>query len=168
MPGLRAQLESLVEAELQSAQEGSSSSDLSDRLPPEIPELFSGSTLLQSEVARVSSSAAKPKTGPGAGLDSIRYTLPAPPLSAPLTAWNKALDNASSQLEHQGIRLSNLEMLSKYGANAWRVSNYLVEQEIARLQASTESIRTSTDEVNRERKAKQVSRAPNHADLRRC
>lgn len=122
-------------------------------MPEEVPELFSSNPLLTQELKRVQSKA-KPK--PGQSLDTIRYTLPAPPAKAPLEAWKKALDNAASQLEHQSLRLSNLELMNKYGSNAWRVSNYLVEQEIARLQSTAEQIKDRTEEINRERKAKQL------------
>ena len=146
--GLREQLEALVEAELQAL--APENIDVSSRLPEEIPELFTSSAFLTSELARVSSKAKV------AGLDSARYSLPAPPGTASVDAWQKALDNAGSQTEHQQLRLGNLELMNKYGANAWRVGNYLVEKEIERLQSQTEIIKTKTEEVNRERKAKQV------------
>ena len=80
-------------------------------------------------------------------LDTTRYQLDAPPshLQADLAAWRKSTDNAQAQLEHQGNRcaahcveeagclraahgpcphfarrLVNLELLQKFGANAWR------------------------------------------------
>lgn len=47
--------------------------------------------------------------------------------------------------------------MTKYGANAWRVSNYLTEKEVERLQAQLDVVKRKTEEVNRERKSKQVS-----------
>lgn len=128
--------------------------DITQRLPSELPALFSSSDFLRSELERVSSGA---KPAPGTGLDVQRYSLPAPPSNAPLESWKKALDNAGSQLEHQQLRLSNLELMQKYGSNAWRVANFLVEKEIERLEKQTEEVKLRTEELNRERKARQAS-----------
>ena len=146
---MRERLEGLVEAELQAIP--IQDIDISSRLPELLPDLFTTSSFLSQELERVST-----KTKISGGLDSSRYSLPAPPSHAPVEAYEKALNNAGSQTEHQQLRLGNLELMNKYGANAWRVSNFLVEKEIERLQNQTEVIKTRTEEVNRERKAKQV------------
>ena len=141
-------MEAEVEQELQSIPQDEAS--LAKGLPEELPSLFSTSALLQSELDRVTSNKAVK------GLDSVRYQLPAPPLNAPSAAWQKAIDNAGSQLEHQSARLANLDVMGKYASNSWRVANYLVEKEIERLQTRVENVKNATEEVNRERKAKQV------------
>lgn len=150
--GLREKLEAEIEAEL--AAVPLDDVDISSRLPSELPELFTSSDFLRSELARISSGSKPPR---GTGLDSVRYTLPAPPGNAPEEAWKKALDNAGSQLEHQQLRLGNLELMQKYGSNAWRVANFLVEKEIERIEKQTEEVKLRTEELNRERKARQAS-----------
>ena len=50
-------------------------------------------------------------------LDATRYRLDAPPASRrhDLAAWKTSVDNAHSQLEHQYLRIINLELMLKYG-----------------------------------------------------
>ncbi len=59
------------------------------------------------------------------GIDVARYRLDPPSLTQrnDVDVWQSVLDNARSQLEHQGNRLLNLELLIKYGPNAWRANN---------------------------------------------
>jgi pre-mRNA-splicing factor SPF27 len=148
--GLRDRLEQEIADEL-AQMTNEDKEALSTRLPAELPPLFSDNAFLAAEIKRLQSKA-KAK----GGLDSVRYTLPVPPASAPLEAWNKATNNAASQLEHQKIRLGNLELLNKYGANAWRTNNFLLEKEIERLQRRKEEIVKQTEDLNRSRKANQV------------
>lgn len=150
--GLRERLEQEIADEL-SRMTNEEKEALSSRLPAELPPLFEDNAFLAGELKRLQS---KAKTK--GGLDSVRYSLPVPPASAPLEAWNKAMNNAASQLEHQKIRLGNLELLNKYGANSWRTNNFLLEKEIERLQRRKEEIVKQTEDLNRERKASQVCR----------
>lgn len=53
----------------------------------------------------------------------------------------------------------NLELLQKYGANAWRVHNYQLEQDLATIKKNTEQLRQQILEINRERKADQTQAA---------
>jgi len=50
-------------------------------------------------------------------LDTSRYRLEPPPASKKhdLGAWKACVDNAHSQLEHQYLRIVNLELMLKYG-----------------------------------------------------
>lgn len=50
----------------------------------------------------------------------------------------------------------NLELLQKYGANAWRVHNYQMEAFLNQIQKQTEEYRTKIQNINRERKMEQV------------
>jgi pre-mRNA-splicing factor SPF27 len=52
-----------------------------------------------------------------APLDTSRYRLdpPGPTKRNDFNAWKSALDNAHAQLEHQYLRILNLELLLKYG-----------------------------------------------------
>lgn len=51
----------------------------------------------------------------------------------------------------------NLELLQKYGANAWRVHNYQLESQLKMLQKETEEYREKIREISRERKNEQVN-----------
>lgn len=53
-------------------------------------------------------------------------------------------------------RQSNLALLQNYGANAWRIHNYLLETTSKNLDKSLEELKELTTEVNRDRKNFQV------------
>ncbi|KAF9452524.1 breast carcinoma amplified sequence 2 [Macrolepiota fuliginosa MF-IS2] len=128
---------------------GKPPSSLHPNVPPEV-ELFANNPLLQAELARIE---AKEQFPP---LDSLRYQLPAP-TSTPGTddEWNAAIDNARAQLEHQRIRQTNLTLLQTYGANAWRIHNYQLEQQAKNIEKTLEELKELTVEVNRDRKNSQ-------------
>jgi len=159
--GLRERLEQEIQAELQAVPV--ESIDLSDRIPPPVPST-SASAFLNTELDRVENKKAVPK---GQGLDATRYSLPAPTkgLKASADDWTKAVKNASAQVEHQSLRIANLELLNKYGANSWRVSNFLVEKEIERLDRQKEDVNNAIEEINRERKARQLEAGDQLASL---
>ena len=50
----------------------------------------------------------------------------------------------------------NLELLAKFGPNAWRVHNYQLEGELKQLQQTTSEYRDAVLRINRERKTDQV------------
>lgn len=54
-----------------------------------------------------------------------RYELPAPSSGQKndITAWQECVNNSMAQLEHQAVRIENLELMSQYGCNAWKVYN---------------------------------------------
>jgi pre-mRNA-splicing factor SPF27 len=83
-----------VEKEL--AREPKPPAALHPRVPPPV-ELFKNNPLLQAELKRVEDHEPLPP------LDSSRYQLPAP-IDVTDEEWQKALDNAKAQLEHQRIR----------------------------------------------------------------
>ena len=47
-------------------------------------------------------------------------------------AWEAAVNNAKAQLEHQTLRIQNLELMLKYGPNQWRAHNASLEAAIKR------------------------------------
>lgn len=55
----------------------------------------------------------------------LRYELPAPSSGQKndITAWQESVNNSMAQLEHQAVRIENLELMAQYGTNAWKVSN---------------------------------------------
>ena len=59
----------------------------------------------------------------------------------------------------------NLELLSKYGANAWRIHNYQLEKDLENIKKNTEYLRNQILEINRERKNDQTQAAASIASL---
>ncbi|KAL1661918.1 Pre-mRNA-splicing factor SPF27 [Schizophyllum commune] len=120
------------------------------KVPPEF-ELFKGKPLLKAELTRIESHKPFPS------LDTLRYQLPAP-TSMPATdeEWKKALDNAHAQLEHQRTRQTNVSLLQTYGANAWRIHNYLLETTAKNAEKALEELKEQITDVNRERKNTQT------------
>jgi pre-mRNA-splicing factor SPF27 len=55
--------------------------------------------------------------------------------------WAKACDNANAQLEHQLNRITNLELLLRYGANAWRAQTQLDESLLKQMEGTLQSLR---------------------------
>uniref|UniRef100_A0A8B9HYZ3 Pre-mRNA-splicing factor SPF27 n=1 Tax=Astyanax mexicanus TaxID=7994 RepID=A0A8B9HYZ3_ASTMX len=58
-------------------------------------------------------------------LSMKRYELPAPSSGQKndITAWQDCVNNSMAQLEHQGVRIENLDLMAEYGTNAWKFSN---------------------------------------------
>lgn len=58
---------------------------------------------------------------PSEMLSMKRCELPAPPTGQKhdVSAWLSAVSNSKAQLEHQEVRLINLELLKDYGCNSW-------------------------------------------------
>jgi len=121
-------------------------SSLHPKVPPE-PSLFANNPMLAAELKRVENHESLD------ALDSTRYQVPAP-LSpdASVEDWEKAVQNARAQMEHQGLRASNVSLLQNYGANAWRVHNYLLEADATLLEKQAEQLKERVTEVNRTRK----------------
>jgi pre-mRNA-splicing factor SPF27 len=81
---------------------------------------FKGCPLLAKEFARVAKVG-----GSMPPPDSSRYSLN-PPLESQRgdeNAWEVAVKNARAQLEHQALRIQNLELAAKFSPNAWRAHN---------------------------------------------
>uniref|UniRef100_A0A8C2FIB7 Pre-mRNA-splicing factor SPF27 n=2 Tax=Cyprinus carpio TaxID=7962 RepID=A0A8C2FIB7_CYPCA len=60
-------------------------------------------------------------------LSMKRYELPAPSSGQKndITAWQDCVNNSMAQLEHQAVRIENLELMAQYGSNAWKISIFL-------------------------------------------
>lgn len=58
-----------------------------------------------------------------------------------MAAWGKACDNAHAQLEHQLNRITNLELLLKYGSNAWRAQAQLDEALLKQMEGTLQGLR---------------------------
>ncbi|GAA6070057.1 pre-mRNA-splicing factor SPF27, partial [Tachysurus ichikawai] len=60
-------------------------------------------------------------------LSMKRYELPAPSSGQKndMTAWQDCVNNSMAQLEHQAVRIENLEVMAEYGTNAWKITYQL-------------------------------------------
>ncbi|KAJ1890851.1 hypothetical protein GGI16_000205 [Coemansia sp. S142-1] len=129
--------------------------------PPAIPRstsLFKNSELLRKEYERVKSGRPLPP------FDIDRYKLEAPK-EANIDEWQWASDNAASQLEHQSIRLVNLELLQQFGANAWKLSNFQKEKLLAVIENATDGYKRTGVDLNKARKYEQVEAGVKLRDL---
>ncbi|CEP08357.1 hypothetical protein [Parasitella parasitica] len=122
-------------------------------------DLFEKDEILKQEIERI-----KKKEQLNA-LDTKRYELQGPEDESDLDGWRAAVNNTKSQLESQAGSMFNLELLQKYGANAWRVHNFQLEKDLADIKKNTESLRNQILEINRERKNDQTEAASLLASL---
>ncbi|KAJ0036631.1 hypothetical protein NQD34_005308 [Periophthalmus magnuspinnatus] len=93
-------------------------------------------------------------------LSMKRYELPAPSSGQKndITAWQECVNNSMAQLEHQAVRIENLEIMSQYGTNAWKstMSNNLAFMiEIA--QKELQKFRKQIQDLNWQRKNDQLT-----------
>ncbi|RUS30611.1 breast carcinoma amplified sequence 2-domain-containing protein [Jimgerdemannia flammicorona] len=148
--GMRSIVDKLIEQEMKKTPRRDRST-----LPTTV-DLFKDDPILSAEWTRTQHKLPAPP------LDNERYHLNPPKEEerGEAEAWKRAVDNSAAHLEAQTLRLVNLELLQKFGANAWRLHNYQLEQQLKRIQAEVEERRQRIVEVNRERKLEQVSVVP--------
>lgn len=146
--GMRAKVEREIAAEMK---KGDVSQVTEDRLPASI-DLFQGRKDMQEQLDRVS------QGRPMAALDKERYGLhgPADGEQASEKAWSSALLNAEAQLMHSDVRLTNLELLKKFGANQWRLHNFQQEAFVRLFDGATSKMQAETTSLNRARKQAQT------------
>lgn len=74
---------------------------------------------------QVSRAPGEPCLVPQVSRARCRYELPAPSSGQKndITAWQECVNNSMAQLEHQAVRIENLELMSQHGCNAWKVYN---------------------------------------------
>ena len=107
------------------------------------------------------------RSEPMDGIDTSRYELPAPPpdQQGNVDAWRTALVNAFAQLQHQANRLDNLDLMTRYGGQAWIRHN----EDLAALKAAAEraltAARAEVDAINWERQSEQVRAGDELAQL---
>ncbi|KAJ1939727.1 hypothetical protein FBU59_004026, partial [Linderina macrospora] len=140
-PTMRDHISALIEEEM---------GRMSPPLLAKPTSLFKNNELLRKEYERVR--AGKPL--PAFSIE--RYTLESPEESTDADAWRAAAENAAAQLEHQNIRLVNLELLQQFGANAWKLSNYQKEGMLRNIEMAVERQREEGVNVNKARKYEQT------------
>jgi pre-mRNA-splicing factor SPF27 len=109
--------------------------------------------LIQAELDRLASDSA-PAQPP---LDLSRYEAQeAPPASGSSSAALRAvLESAYVSDAYLGARAQNLDLLDRWGKNAWLVGNHHLEAELRALEADLAAVRREMDIVNVERKRRQ-------------
>lgn len=91
-------------------------------------------------------------------LSMKRYELPPPPPSkiSELSAWQHSIENSMAQLEHQAVRVINLELMLDYGCETWKVYLEVLTSMLAKAQARLQDIKKEIQDVNWQRKSKQT------------
>ncbi|KAG8538273.1 hypothetical protein GDO81_022970 [Engystomops pustulosus] len=92
-------------------------------------------------------------------LSMKRYELPAPSSGQrnDITAWQECVNNSMAQLEHQAVRIENLEIMSQHGCNAWRVYNENLVRMIESAQKDLQKLRKRIQDMNWQRKNSQLT-----------
>jgi len=92
-------------------------------------------------------------------LSMKRYDLPGPPPGklTDIQAWTDAVNNSQAQLEHQAIRISNLAVMNKYGSEAWKTCNTVLNAAVERQQKELAAVKKSVQEINWQRKSDQLN-----------
>jgi pre-mRNA-splicing factor SPF27 len=93
------------------------------------------------------------------GVDMTRYQVE--PLTFPRAldhaAWRQAAQNINMQSEYTRLKLTNLELLSRWGTKAWVARSCLDRSAEAAATKRVAELRSARDEVNKKRKLEQVS-----------
>jgi len=139
-PEMKRYVDNLIEEELKITVKKDTS-----ELPQTI-ELFENDEILRNEMERIKNGEPFPL------LDTIRYRLSDPQDHSKLNEWVEAVENSEAQLEHQYNRLINLELLNKFGANAWRYSNFQLELILNEITEKVNDKKNKIIDINKERK----------------
>lgn len=82
-----------------------------------------------------------------------------------VSKWEESVSNVKAQLEHTQLRMQNLELMQRYGGNAWRKHCEEVEKVVAEYERMIAKIKDLTDGVNARRKMKQEDAGKYLAEL---
>lgn len=161
-PEMKRQVDAMIDEELRRSTKRPA--DYLREMPPMPPSrLLEGGVhpMLAADMKRVESKEAMPP------LSSSRYLLEPPPAARrhDLGAWRASVDNAHSQLEHQYLRITNLELMLKFGDKNWRAQGQLDEAAVKQYEVALEETKKAITAVNMERKLQQTAAG---SELRRA
>ncbi|OAF70044.1 hypothetical protein A3Q56_02200 [Intoshia linei] len=90
-------------------------------------------------------------------LSTKRYQLPSPlpGKQNDMLSWIECLENSRAQLQHQYLRLMNLENINKYGSEVWKKFLATLESDVKLLNERLRNVRKMTQEINWDRKNNQ-------------
>merc|ERR1711934_1261795 len=89
-------------------------------------------------------------------LDVKRYRMEAPEDDEKMPGWKNAMNNGKSQVQHQAVRIENLDLMSEHGPMAWRMYNVSLEATHAGVKKKLEETKKEIEEVNKRRKIEQT------------
>eukprot|EP00916_Digyalum_oweni_P013686 GHVL01022459.1.p1 GENE.GHVL01022459.1~~GHVL01022459.1.p1 ORF type:complete len:218 (+),score=42.41 GHVL01022459.1:54-707(+) len=115
--------------------------------------LLNESPLVSFEMDRLS------KGRPFATFDLKKYDSIDGPTSgrvADVLAWEMSLKEARIAIEHQQIRLDNLELASKFCNNTWSQHAKDLEMPQKLLEGEVKELRQKVDDINKKRKLEQI------------
>ncbi|XP_033724700.1 pre-mRNA-splicing factor SPF27-like [Pecten maximus] len=100
-------------------------------------------------------------------LSMKRYELPQPSAGkmTDVSAWTECVENSQAQLEHQSLRIMNLELISEFGSHTWKSYNSVLVQMLDSAQKHLQELRKKIQEINWQRKTEQSNAGKELKDL---
>lgn len=146
-PGVREAALALVEEETRRYRP---TKNYLDYLPPAKYDTFE-TEILKTEFERLQARL------PMEMLSMRRYELPAPSAGRmnDISAWTECVENSMAQLQHQALRIENLELMSQYGSDGWKSYNSTLSQMLEAAQKQLTDLRKQIQEINWQRKTEQ-------------